>query len=451
MAEETKKPIKRSITEILADMAAQRDAEQLEEKNNMQIDSSDESAGPVSFREKYSQEGIDLMKEAASGLRPYTYPEGGVVDVPDEMPLYSTDGIKVKFPKAFQDAVEFIGDAAATVGGAGLAGYGYLVGGVADIMVKAGVNESSANRFAKDFVSFPDAFMGSPGSLVRGRIGPNTKITSKDGIGTAKPRQLNPNELPKFPESESIIPSPRADALPIDAISAEIGDLVRRAASGNKKAIAQLAEAAKVNPAAAAAAARLNIDLPPDVLSDNPQIVEAAGLTRSMAGTETSASWRETLRAASEAAETAMDELGGSRDLADISETVRLNITNARDKFQRLANQLHTEVNKKIPKSTLVPANNSVILMNDLINELGGPTKLSAKERKIFNDLTNPDVPMTYGALLRLKQDIGSSLGRMASGPYSDVNQAALERIYKALVNDQLDVARYFKTNIARC
>ena len=92
-------------------MAAQRDAEQLEEKNNMQIDSSDESAGPVSFREKYSQEGIDLMKQAASGLRPDIYPEGGVVDVPDEMPLYSADGIKVKFPKAFQDAVEFIGDA----------------------------------------------------------------------------------------------------------------------------------------------------------------------------------------------------------------------------------------------------------------------------------------------------------------------------------------------------
>ena len=440
MAEETKKPIKRSMTEILADMAAKRDAEQLEEKNNMQIDSSDESAGLVSLREKYSQEGIDLMKQAASGLRPYTYPEGGVVDVPDEMPLYSADGIKVKFPKAFQNAVEFVGDAAATAAGAGTAGWGYLVGGVADIMVKAGVSPSTANRFARDFVSLPDAFIGSPGSLVRNRVGPNTKITSRGGIGTAKTRQLNPNELPQFPESGSMIP--RADATPIDAISAEIGELVRRAAGGNKKAIAELAEAAKVNPAAAAAAARLNIDLPPDVLSDNPQIVEAAGLTRSMAGTETSAAWRETLRAASEAADTAIDELGGSRDLADISETVRLNITNARDKFQRLSNQLHTEVNKEIPKSTLVPANNSVILMNDLINELGGPTKLSAKERKIFNDLTDPDVPMTYGALLRLKQDIGSSLGRMASGPYSDVNQAALERIYKALVNDQLDVAQ---------
>jgi hypothetical protein len=177
MAEETQRPTKRSMAQILADMAAKRDAEKLAKENDASIDSSDES-GPVSFREKYSQEGIDLMKQAASGLRPYTYPEGGVVDVPDEMPLYSADGIKVKFPKAFQDAVEFIGDAAATAAGAGTAGFGYLVGGVADIMVKAGVSPSTANRFARDFVSMPDAFIGSPGSLVRGRVGPDTKITS---------------------------------------------------------------------------------------------------------------------------------------------------------------------------------------------------------------------------------------------------------------------------------
>ena len=190
----------------------------------------------MSFREKYSQSGIDLAKQAASGLLPYIYPEGGVVDVPDQMPLYSSDGIQVKFPKAFQDAVEFVGDAAATAGGLAQAGFGYLIGGVADIMVKAGVDKATANRFARDVISMPDAFIGSPGSLVRGRIGPDTKITSKDGIGTAKPRRLNPNELPQFPESGLMIP--RADAPPIDAISAEIGELVRRAASGNKRAIA---------------------------------------------------------------------------------------------------------------------------------------------------------------------------------------------------------------------
>ena len=439
MAEETQRPTKRSMAQILADMAAKRDAEKLAKENDASIDSSDES-GPVSFREKYSQEGIDLMKQAASGLLPYIYPEGGVVDVPDEMPLYSADGIKIEFPKAFQDAVEFVGDAAATAAGAGTAGFGYLVGGVADIMVKAGVSPSTANRFARDFVSLPDAFIGSPGSLVRGRIGPDTKITSKDGIGTAKPRQLNPNELPQFPESGPMIP--RADAPPIDAISAEIGELVRRAASGNKKAIAELAEAAKVNPEAAAAAARLNIDLPPDVLSDNPQIVEAAGLTRSIAGTETSAAWRETLRAASEAADTAIDELGGSRDLAGISETVRSSLVSTQQGLRNGAKKLYEEVDAQIPKPTIVQPRTSVKLIGDIISEVGGVDNLSAKESLLLKKLTNPDAPMTYGALLRLKQDIGQAIGRMPAGPYSDVNQGALKRLYAALSEDQLSVAQ---------
>jgi len=439
MAEETQRPTKRSMAQILADMAAKRDAEKLAKENDASIDSSDES-GPVSFREKYSQEGIDLMKQAASGLIPYIYPEGGVVDVPDEMPLYSADGIKIEFPKAFQDAVEFVGDAAATVAGAGTAGFGYLVGGVADIMVKAGVSSSTANRFARDFVSMPDAFIGSPGSLVRGRVGPDTKITSRGGIGTAKPRQLNPNELPQFPESGPIIP--RADAPPIDAISAEIGELVRRAASGNKKAIAELAEAAKVNPEAAAAAARLNIDLPPDVLSDNPQIVEAAGLTRSVAGSETSAAWRETLRQASEAADTAIEELGGSRDLAGISESVRSSLVSTQQGLRNGAKKLYEEVDAQIPKPTIVQPRTSVKLIGDIISEVGGVDNLSAKESLLLKKLTNPDAPMTYGALLRLKQDIGQAIGRMPAGPYSDVNQGALKRLYAALSEDQLSVAQ---------
>ena len=439
MAEETPKPTKRSIAEIIADMAAQKNSETLTEQSNMSVDGSDNSDS-TSFRQKYSQEGVDLMMQAASGLRPYKYPEGGVTDVPDQMPLYSSDGIQVKFPKAFQDAVEFLGDAAATAGGVAAAGFGYLVGGIADIMVKAGVDEGSANRFARDFVSMPDVFIGSPGSLVRGRVGPDTKITSNKGIGTAKPRSLDPNELPKFSESGPMIP--KADAPSTDAISAEIGELVRRAATGNKKAIAELAEVAKVNEEAAAAAARLNIDLPPDVLSDNPQVVEAAGLTRSMAGTETSAAWRETLRAASEAADIAIEELGGSRDLAGVSETVRTSLVATQQGLKNGAKKLYDEVDAQIPKPTIVQPRTSVKLIGDIIAEVGGVDNLSVKESLLLKKLTNPDAPMTYGALLRLKQDIGQAIGRMPAGPYSDINQGALKRLYAALSDDQLSVAQ---------
>ena len=56
---------------------------------------------PTDFRGKFSEQGVELFNAAKTGLRPYKYPEGGVVDVPDEMPLYTNDGIKIKLPEAF--------------------------------------------------------------------------------------------------------------------------------------------------------------------------------------------------------------------------------------------------------------------------------------------------------------------------------------------------------------
>ncbi|MBV5277001.1 hypothetical protein JZU56_04115, partial [bacterium] len=47
--------------------------------------------------------------------------------------------------------------------------------------------------------------------------------------------------------------------------------------------------------AAKDAADRLGIQLPADVFSDNPQVRAAAGLTRSAAGSEAEAAWRNTV------------------------------------------------------------------------------------------------------------------------------------------------------------
>ena len=68
---------------------------------------------------------------------------------------------------------------------------------------------------------------------------------------------------------------------------------------------------------------------------------------------------------------------------------------------------------------------------------MGGLDNLSSTERLLFDKLTNPDTPLTYAALIRLKQDIGRGIGR-GQGPYGDVNQSALKRMYAALSEDQL-------------
>jgi len=132
-----------------------------------------------------------------------------------------------------------------------------------------------------------------------------------------------------------------------------------------------------------------------------------------------------------------MAAIDGSPDLAAVSERVLSSLTATQTALKNGAKGLYDDVDAQVPKSTLASGNNTVILLNNLTDELGGLDNLSSNERLLFDKLTNPDTPLTYAALIRLKQDIGRGLER-GQGPYGDVNQGALKRIYGALAEDQL-------------
>ena len=107
--------------------------------------------GPTNLRGKFSAPGFDLAYDAQTE---------GVVDVPDQMALYSEDGLQVPIPEIVQQALEFAGDFGAFAGGKATGTAGYIVGGIADLAVKAGMSESGATRLARDIMAFPDAFAG---------------------------------------------------------------------------------------------------------------------------------------------------------------------------------------------------------------------------------------------------------------------------------------------------
>jgi hypothetical protein len=430
---------------------------------------------PTNFRGQFSKEGMDLATAASSGLYPYN--GGGVVDIPDVItadqigipkggtlatsgPLYALEGEDLPVPKILQDVFEFLGNAVATAGGLGQAGYGYLIGGAADILVKAGMDKNSAERMANTAMALPEAFVGSPQQLMRASGGVKVSAKKPAAITTATiSKFFSPEDIAKLQSLEIATP-PRANApmaavggrieppvsraIPASAGAAlpelseeQIGTIVRGASAGNKKAINDLIEAARINPEAVAAAERLGIDLPPDVLADSQLIREAAGLTRSIAGTEASAAWRETLVRASEAADEAILALGGSPDLASVSEGVRINLTGTHATLKKQASDLYNGVDEVMPKSTIVSPDASTRLLNDLTTELGGAANLSPIEKKLFNTITSPTSRLTYAALVRLKQDVGRAIGR-GDGPYSDINQSSLKRIYAAISEDQL-------------
>ncbi|WP_220398738.1 hypothetical protein, partial [Adlercreutzia equolifaciens] len=116
----------------------------------------------------------------------------------------------------------------------------------------------------------------------------------------------------------------------VEDVAAEIGrdeliDLARKAVSrtpGASRARAELAEIAKTNPEAKAAADRLGLDLPVDVLSDNSQLKAITGLTRSQIGSGAQTAWAQTYKEAADRGYQAMDELEAITDISQVSADV---------------------------------------------------------------------------------------------------------------------------------
>ena len=379
--------------------------------------------GPTDFRSKFSEAGFDLAGQAS-------LQGGGVVDVPDQLALYSEDGLQVPIPQIVQNVLEFAGDLGAFAGGIASGSMGYIVGGMADVAVKAGMSESGAKRLARDIMAMPDAFAGSLGTLAKPKSISKSKFDKTVDTFTDAEKTALQDALPNT-------------SLPVNTIQltpVELGTLLREASKGGRgsqAAIEKLAMEARTNPEAAAAAARLGIDLPPDVLSDNPLLKNAAAMTRDIKASEAAARFEVVVTEAAQAADEAMAAINGSPDLASVSERVLSSLTATQTALKNGARSLYDDVDAQVPKSALATPNNTTRLLSDLTDELGGLDNLSSNERLLFDKFTNPDTPLTYAALVRLKQDIGRGLER-GQGPYGDVNQGALKRLYGALAEDQL-------------
>jgi hypothetical protein len=215
-----------------------------------------------------------------------------------------------------------------------------------------------------------------------------------------------------------------------------------RGGMGSQQAVDRLARAAPINKDAAAAAERLGIDVPPDVLMDHTQLKEAVGLTRSMPGTLASATWADAVERAAEKADEAMKLIDGSPDLSEINQ-VALNSMNAtKAELEGQAKEIYKRIDAKIsggatpPRVDLV---NSRRLMNEVVSSLGGKTqKLTSLEKEVMEMASPKDgVLPTYEELRRLKNDVGQAVEK-ASGPYADMNEMILKRLYSVLAEDQL-------------
>jgi hypothetical protein len=412
------------------------------------------------LREQFSQEALQMAGQAAGGL----VGGEGVVDLSGSMPLMREGGREVSLPEGARPVAEYLGDVLMTAAGTGGGAYGYLAGGIGDLLVNAGVmDRSSAQRLVRDLMAAPEAFAGSPGQLVAAprlaaprmaRRVPETPEAPEAPVVAAPPPRLEepavaaPQAAPRAaaaPEMEA----PRMEApeaAPAAAVTPDedtrIGELIRRGAGfgiGARRAREELARLSAANPEAASAAERLGIELPVDVLTDQRQIREAIGATRSIAGSEASAAWRDDLVRITERADEAIQELGGATDLSTVSDRVLNRLASTQSDLRQRASDIYDQVDASVPGRTIFAPDNTVRAINEVLEELGGEAGMNKGERALFNMLSDPDQPVTYARLMREKNEIRRALdGDIRENPYGSSSQRALQRLYSALTNDQL-------------
>jgi hypothetical protein len=222
----------------------------------------------------------------------------------------------------------------------------------------------------------------------------------------------------------------------------EITAIARRAVSrgpGASKARAELAALAKIDPEAQAAADRLGIELPVDVLGENAQLQRLTGLDRAQIGSDIETAWRNTYNAAAERAYTVMDELEAVKDISGLSKNVFDKLETANKGLEIQADNLRTQVNDAIDVAGRVDATAIRSYLEDQIRKLGGGAEglkeLSKEEKKLWSMVSkgNP----TYEALDKKRAEIGRAMTKN-SGPWVDSNAQRINDIYAKLADDQM-------------
>ena len=224
----------------------------------------------------------------------------------------------------------------------------------------------------------------------------------------------------------------------------EVLNLARKAGGmgpGSTAAKAKLVEMAQVNPEARAAAERLGIDVPFDVLSDNPQVRSAVGLTRALVAGEAEAAWENTVRQAIQRA----DEISQQFDAAFVagrpapgatSQKIVDNLQQTRQTLKSDAKAIYDRIDEMVPKNSPVDLNNLRTYLDELRANLGAAGRMTPQESNLAKMLEKGE--LTYFGLKREKDLVGQAVGGLKS-PYDNMATGDLKRLYAALAQDQLD------------
>lgn len=205
------------------------------------------------------------------------------------------------------------------------------------------------------------------------------------------------------------------------------------AAEAAKRALAQQLE---VNPAAVAAAERLGLELPVDVLADSKQMQSIIGSLRSKSGTAAETAFADSMEAAVKQTDDLVRELGGDASPGAISDRVLSSLQSTQGELKAQASKLYQKVDEAIKPASPVRLDKVSAALQERVTDLGGDVSLlNPIEQKLLKLATNPKA--TYEAMREQKALIGKALARQES-PYASMDDRILKRLYGAMADDQL-------------
>jgi hypothetical protein len=362
------------------------------------------------------------------------------------------------------------GIAAFTPAGRALTIPGAIVGGAATQAIIETTQAATGGQFDKGEVALAGA-TGPVGQILQ-RAAPPVVQAVKKGVqrvtgkapatgaagapmGTAMAPEappaaaVMPEIAPVVPEIPVVPAPPPVAPIVAEVTEEEVGNLVKKASGtgfGSSGARDRLADLAQVNLAAKEAADRLGIQLPADVFSDNPQVRAAAGLTRSAAGTEAEAAWRNTVTQAVDKADDVIKQFDasfveGAVAPAVVSQKIKDSLIQQQKTTAQQAKNLYDTVDLKVPEQTLVTFPALKAKLAEITSRLGaeGVEKNATLKmlNKMVSDADAGKVP--YGRLREEKTLIGDSIKGVQNDYSKSTSQGRLKEIYGALAKDQLD------------
>jgi hypothetical protein len=218
---------------------------------------------------------------------------------------------------------------------------------------------------------------------------PEAPPTAAAGVPSPPPAPPVPPVAP--PVAPGAAAGAAAEAAPVSA--EELGGIARKAISGTigeGEAKAALAAQAAPNAKIAAAADALGVkgDLQADALSTNVPFKQLMQVIKSIPGSVTRAAEQVGLGRVMDRAAKAIDDFGGTGDLASLSDEVKKNLWNGYNGLKGKADALYTQIRDAIPATTSVSADNVLNVIKQRALELGGVENLSPMEKEILRKLS---------------------------------------------------------------